>query len=48
MIEGIIAYKNGEKLALISGEKFRIAVLKIWLGDDPIQTSLKNGMLQGQ
>ena len=46
--KGIIAYKNGEKLALIPGEKFRIAVLKIWLGDDPIQTSLKKGMLQGK
>lgn len=42
---GVTAYKNGEAQATIEGEAFRLALLKIWLGDSPAQNSLKNAML---
>ena len=32
-------------LGLIPGERFNRALLKIWLGDNPIQISLKNSLL---
>ncbi|MGF1725887.1 chalcone isomerase family protein [Photobacterium nomapromontoriensis] len=44
---GIISYKNGEQLAITSGEAFRKAVLAIWLGDSPIDKGLKKEMLDG-
>ncbi|WP_299791475.1 chalcone isomerase family protein [uncultured Shewanella sp.] len=42
---GVTAYKNGVAQATIEGEAFRLALLKIWLGDNPAQTSLKKAML---
>ncbi|WP_163930537.1 chalcone isomerase family protein [Paraferrimonas sp. SM1919] len=42
---GITSLKNGKELATIEGEDFRQAVLKIWLGDEPAQESLKEAML---
>jgi len=42
---GVTAYKNGEAQATIGGEAFRQALLKIWLGDSPAQSSLKKAML---
>jgi len=42
---GVTAYKNGEAQATIEGETFRLALLKIWLGDSPAQGSLKKAML---
>lgn len=45
--KGVIAYKNGVKQAFIKGDNFRQALFKIWLGDSPIQSDLKEKMLQG-
>ncbi|MGL5469680.1 MAG: chalcone isomerase family protein [Shewanella sp.] len=42
---GVTAYKNGQEQATIEGEMFRQALLKIWLGEKPAQTSLKEAML---
>lgn len=42
---GVTAYKNGQAQDTISGEAFRQALLKIWLGDQPAQKSLKKAML---
>ena len=42
---GVTAYKNGQEQATIEGEMFRQALLKIWLGDKPAQSSLKEAML---
>jgi hypothetical protein len=35
----------GRVLGLIPGERFNRAVMKIWLGDNPIQVSLKKALL---
>ena len=42
---GVTAYKNGVVQATIEGEAFRQALLNIWLGDEPAQSSLKEAML---
>lgn len=42
---GVSAFKNNKLQATIEGEAFRQALLNIWLGDDPAQTSLKEAML---
>ncbi len=42
---GVSAYKNGELQDTIAGENFRRALLNIWLGDEPAQSSLKKAML---
>ncbi|OIN06193.1 chalcone isomerase [Shewanella algae] len=42
---GVSAYKNGELQDTIAGENFRRALLNIWLGDKPAQSSLKKAML---
>ncbi|ABV86654.1 chalcone isomerase family protein [Shewanella pealeana] len=42
---GVTAYKNGQAQATIAGEDFRQALLKIWLGEQPAQDSLKEAML---
>lgn len=36
---------NGEVRGIIPGENFHKAVLRIWLGDDPVDSDLKAGML---
>ncbi len=36
---------NGTLRGAIPGEDFQRAVLKVWLGDDPADSSLKRGML---
>lgn len=43
--QGVTAYKNGVAKDTITGEAFREALLKIWLGDEPAQKSLKREML---
>ena len=43
--DGVTSYKNGKLLSTIESEAFRTALLKIWLGDDPAQDSLKEAML---
>lgn len=42
---GVTSYKNGQLQTTIEGEDFRIALLNIWLGEDPAQASLKEEML---
>lgn len=39
---------NGARRGTVSGADFQKAVLKIWLGDDPADGSLKQAMLGGQ
>lgn len=36
---------NGRHVGTIHGEAFNRAVLKIWLGEDPVQTGLKQALL---
>jgi Chalcone isomerase-like len=38
---------NGEAKGSVAGEDFNRALLKIWLGDKPVDESLKKGMLGG-
>jgi len=42
---GLKAYKNDKELGVIEGRDFKYAFFKIWLGEDPVSESLKNGML---
>lgn len=42
---GVTSFKNDEEQATIEGEVFRQALIKIWLGDDPAQKSLRKDML---
>lgn len=42
---GVTSIKNGQLQGEIAGEAFRQALLKIWLGDNPAQKSLKQDML---
>lgn len=42
---GVTSYKNNKQKATIKGETFRVALLKIWLGKEPAQQSLKAEML---
>ncbi len=39
---------NGKIRGIVVGEKFNQAVLKIWLGDNPVDSDLKSGMLGGE
>ncbi|GAA0789723.1 MULTISPECIES: chalcone isomerase family protein [Pseudomonadati] len=43
--EGTASFKNGQPQGEIKGERFRQALLKIWLGDKPAQDSLKKSLL---
>jgi len=43
--KGVVAYKNGKELGIISGMKFKKALFGIWLGDDPADSKLKKAML---
>lgn len=38
-------YKNQKELTMIHGPEFRKALMGIWLGEDPVSTSLKKSML---
>lgn len=42
---GAVAYKNGKLLGTIEGMKFKKALFGIWLGNDPVDSKLKKGML---
>ncbi|MCL1125055.1 chalcone isomerase family protein [Shewanella surugensis] len=42
---GVTASKNGSVKVTINNDTFRQALLNIWLGDDPVQSSLKNDLL---
>jgi Chalcone isomerase-like len=43
--KGVVAYKNGKELGTIQGMPFKRALFGIWLGDNPADSKLKNGML---
>jgi hypothetical protein len=43
--QGVVTVKNGERLSTVPGLDFKQALFGIWLGDDPVQGSLKEGML---
>jgi len=36
---------NNKTMGLVKGDDFFVAVLKIWLGDEPADSDLKEGML---
>ncbi|MDO6774791.1 chalcone isomerase family protein [Shewanella sp. 3_MG-2023] len=42
---GVTSFKNGQEQATIANEAFRQALIKIWLGDEPAQKSLRKNML---
>lgn len=42
---GLSCYKNGSLLSTIENAHFSNALMAIWLGDDPVQQSLKRAML---
>jgi hypothetical protein len=43
--KGILAYKNEELMSAVKGLDFKKALFAIWLGNDPVQESLKAKML---
>jgi len=43
--QGVKAYKNGRFMILAEGYDFKRALFGIWLGDNPVQKSLKKEML---
>ena len=43
--QGTLIYFDGHLLGIVPGEAFNRALMKIWLGDHPIQTSLKRALL---
>jgi hypothetical protein len=45
--QGTVASHEGKPRGTIPGEAFNHALLKIWLGDKPIQAGLKKSMLGG-
>lgn len=42
---GVVSYKNGEKLGVIQGKKFKKALFGIWFSDNPADDDLKEAML---
>lgn len=44
---GLVLTVNGKELTRIEGADFYNAMLKIWLGNKPVQDSVKKGMLGG-
>jgi len=42
---GVKVYKNEKHLDTLKGKDFKEALFGIWLSDDPVQESLKEGML---
>lgn len=42
---GVVAYKNGKELGVITGMNFKKALFGIWLGNDPADSKLKKAML---
>lgn len=43
--KGVETYKNGKLLTTIEGQDFRKALFGIWLGNDPVDSDLKKGLL---
>jgi hypothetical protein len=44
---GTQIYLNGKLLGIVLGPEFYRALLKIWLGNEPVQRDLKKAMLGG-
>ena len=42
---GVVVIKNGKKLGVIMGMDFKKALFGIWLGNSPVDSKLKKGML---
>jgi len=43
--KGVEVYKNGNPVSVVGDLRFKQALFGIWLGDEPAQKSLKEGML---
>lgn len=43
--KGVETYKNGKLLTTIEGHDFKKALFGIWLGNDPVDSDLKKGLL---
>jgi len=43
--KGTVVYKNGKEIGAIEGLEFKKALFGIWLGNDPADNDLKDGML---
>lgn len=43
--KGVVVYKNNKKKGVVGDLEFKKAVFGIWLGDNPVDASLKSGML---
>jgi len=43
--EGVVVSQNGEVRGKVAGANFAKALLKVWLGDKPTDTSLKKALL---
>ncbi len=43
--QGSVVYKNGTKIGVIEGMDFKKALFGIWLGENPADDDLKDGML---
>ncbi|GLP98109.1 chalcone isomerase family protein [Paraferrimonas sedimenticola] len=43
--KGVVGFKNGEQKVIVDGDDFRVAMMKIWLGEKPAQKKLKQQML---
>jgi len=42
---GSVVYKNGTKIGVVEGMDFKKALFGIWLGEDPADEDLKEGLL---
>ncbi len=45
--KGTVTRVNGAEKGVIEGKDFADALLKVWLGGDPVQQDIKDGMLGG-
>ena len=43
--EGVVVSQNGEVRGKVAGANFAKALLKVWLGDNPVDASLKKSLL---
>jgi len=45
--KGVTVTLNGQILGRVEGEGFAVALLRIWLGEEPVTRSLKEALLRG-
>lgn len=45
--KGTVVRVNGSEKGVVAGKDFADALLKVWLGGDPVQDDMKEGMLGG-